>query len=277
MHHNHPGKHGAQDGLGASEIQVSEVAQVPSTAGLLPVTVDVVALTVTDGELHVLLVERGLEPFVGRLALPGGFVLKGESLTQAAQRELAEETGMLPPGHLEQLKTYGPIGRDPRGPVLSIAFLLLAPFDRIPHGGGDAATAAWYPVSQLRTSDPHAQRGQHPVDSQFCDLAFDHAQILLDGIERARSKIEYSPLAASFCPEEFTIAELRSVYEAVWGVDIDPRNFHRKVTGTAGFLEPTGRRGGSGTGRPAELFRLDSHVAPHDPVLYPPMLRRSVV
>lgn len=232
---------------------------IPTTAVPIPVTVDICALTVLDGTLHILIVERGLTPFAGQPALPGGFVLPNETLEQAAQRELAEETGIIPPGHLEQLRTYGPLNRDPRGPVLSVAFLLLAPADRIPQAGGDAADAHWL-----------------PLDAKFPRLAFDHMEILHDAVERARAKIEYSPLAATFCPEEFTIAQLRQVYEAVWGTPIDPRNFHRKISTTPGFLESTGRFGGPGPGRPAELFRLADNISPQEAVLHPPLLRHSI-
>lgn len=237
---------------------------VPDTAGSFPVTVDIVALTVRAGALQVLVVDRLLEPFRDRAALPGGFVLPGETLEQAAGRELAEETGLAVPAstsgagpwHLEQLRTYGPLDRDPRGPVLSVAYLLLAPAFGLPAAGGDAAEARWVPVGR---------------DGER--LAFDHDDILADGVERARAKIEYSPLAAAFCPPEFTVAELRGVYEAVWGTRLDARNFHRKATGTPGFLEPTGRLGGGGPGRPAELYRLASGVDPTAAVLHPPLMR----
>ena len=100
---------------------------VPAPASF-PVTVDIVALTVRGGELCVLLITRLIEPFRGRLALPGGFVLPGEDLVEAAIRELGEETGVERlPGYLEQLASYGPKGRDPRGDVLTVAHLLLAP------------------------------------------------------------------------------------------------------------------------------------------------------
>ena len=92
--------------------------------------------------------------------------------------------------------------------------------------------------------------------------------ILADGVERARAKLEYSPLATAFCPPEFTIAELRQVYEAVWGTDLDPRNFHRKVTGTPGFVEPTGETTTRQGGRPAQLYRRGDAD-----LLHPPMLR----
>ncbi|HET9349639.1 MAG TPA: NUDIX domain-containing protein [Arthrobacter sp.] len=230
-----------------------------------PVTVDVVALTVVDDVLNVLLVTRLIEPFRGRLALPGGFVLPGEDLVTAAGRELAEETGVEQvPGHLEQLGSYGPRGRDPRGDVLTVAHLLLAPNFPVLSAGSDAEHAAWYPVGQV-------------LDGEL-ELAFDHGRILADAVERAKSKLEYSPLGAAFCGDEFTVAQLRTVYEAVWGTRLDPRNFHRKATGTPGFLEDTGRMTTGETGRPAALFRLAAAARPAAgqpirAVLNPPLMR----
>ena len=231
-----------------------------------PVAVDVVALTVRDDVLHVLLVTRLIEPFRGRLALPGGFVLPGEDLQEAAVRELAEETGVEKvSGHLEQLGSYGPGGRDPRGDVLAVAHLLLAPDFPVLSAGSDAEMAAWYPVGSV-------------LDEHGIRLAFDHEKILSDGLERARSKLEYSPLAAAFCGEEFTIAQLRAVYEAVWGLPLDARNFHRKATGTPGFLEETGKVTAGETGRPAALYRLVEAARPEPghparTVLNPPLMR----
>lgn len=219
------------------------------------VTVDLVALTVRGEGLCVLLVERGVEPFKGRLALPGGFVMNDEPVLDAAERELAEETGIANlRGHLEQLGTYGDPGRDPRGRVITIAHLALVPDLPMGSAGSDAAGVQWHPVSTL-LKRPAA-------------LAFDHARILHDGVERARAKLEYSPLATAFCTDEFTIADLRHVYEAVWDVELDPRNFHRKITGTPGFVEPTGSTTTRGGGRPAELFRRGTAD-----LLHPPMLR----
>ncbi|WP_026546972.1 NUDIX hydrolase [Paenarthrobacter nicotinovorans] len=230
-----------------------------------PVTVDVVALTVRNSQLNVVLITRLIEPFKGKLALPGGFVLADEDLLEAAGRELAEETGVEHlPGHLEQLGSYGPKGRDPRGDVLTVAHLLLAPDFPVLSAGSDAEQAAWYPVREVLD-------GTH-------QLAFDHPRILADALERAKSKLEYSPLGAAFCGEEFTIAQLRTVYEAVWGTRLDPRNFHRKATGTPGFLEDTGRMTAGDAGRPAALFRLapEARPTPGHParaVLNPPLMR----
>ena len=220
------------------------------------VTVDLVILTVRDGRLAVLAVRRGGHPFRGRWALPGGFVGEAEDLADAAVRELAEETGVATlQGHLEQLATYGAPGRDPRGRVVTVAYLALLPEAPAPAAGSDAADAAWLAVDDL-LDDPAA-------------LAFDHHRILGDGVERARAKLEYSPLAAAFCGEEFTIGELRRVYEAVWGTPLDPRNFHRKVSGTPGFVEATGATTTRDGGRPAQLFRRGPAA-----LLHPAMLRR---
>lgn len=224
--------------------------QVPTVS----LAVDLVILTVDDGRLLALVVERGVPPYEGRAALPGGFVLDGEDLRVAAERELAEETGVAIAGaHLEQLATYGRPDRDPRGRVVAVAYLALTPGMIAPVAGSDAAAARWQPVAEL-------------LDD--ADLAFDHRDILSDGVERARAKLEYSPLATAFCEPEFTINELRKIYEAVWATSLDPRNFHRKVSRTSGFVIPTGEVTTRGGGRPAKLFRAGAAV-----LLHPAMLR----
>lgn len=218
------------------------------------VTVDLVVLTVRADALHLLLVRRGIPPDRDRWALPGGFVHVDEDLPDAAARELTEETGLPEPvGHLEQLGTYGRPGRDPRGRVVTVAWLALLPDLPTPVAGSDAASADWVPVTRLTP-------GQ---------LAFDHDLIVADGLERARAKLEYTPLASAFCPPEFTVAQLRAVYETVWGTRLDPRNFHRKVTGTPGFVNPVGRATEGERGRPAQLFRRGPATRLHPPMLRP--------
>jgi 8-oxo-dGTP diphosphatase len=227
----------------------------PAAFPAVAVTVDLAVLTIRDDRLSVLLIRRGEAPFRGRWALPGGFVRPDEDLDHAAARELEEETG-LPRGrvHLEQLASYGDPRRDPRMRVVTVAYLALAPDLPSPAPGGDAAAARWTSVDEV-IDQPRA-------------LAFDHHRILFEGVERARAKLEYTPLATAFCPGEFTVAELRRVYETVWGVSLDPRNFHRKVTSTEGFLNPTGGSTTRDGGRPAALHRRGSIE-----LLYPPMLR----
>lgn len=219
------------------------------------VSVDLVVLTIKADELVALVVERGVEPYQGRMALPGGFVHGDEDLREAAARELEEETTISAiDAHLEQLATYGAPTRDPRGRVITVAYLALVADLPAPTAGSDAADARWLAVGELLSQD---------------DLAFDHRQILADGVDRARSKLEYSPLATSFCVEEFTIAELRRVYEVVWGTELDPRNFHRKVSSTVGFLEATGRTTSRHGGRPAQIYRRGTATALHPPMLRP--------
>jgi 8-oxo-dGTP diphosphatase len=244
-----------------TESDLYDPARFPAFA----VTVDLVVLTVREARLSALLIRRGEDPFAARTALPGGFVRPGESLGEAARRELAEETGLADlPVHLEQLATYGAVDRDPRMRVVSVAYLALAPDLPAPTAGGDAADAHWASVAEvlpeLFPNVPSAVG--HPP------FAFDHAKILADGVERARSKLEYTPLAAAFCPPKFTVGELRRVYEAVWGVALDPRNFHRKVTGTPGYVRPTGGTTTRQGGRPAQLFTRGDVT-----LLNPPMLR----
>jgi 8-oxo-dGTP diphosphatase len=201
----------------------------------------------------VLAVRRGVPPYRGRWALPGGFVQEDEALVDAARRELAEETWLAElPVHLEQLATYGAPRRDPRQRVVSVAYLAFAAELPEPAAGTDAAEARWRPVAELLANPSR--------------LAFDHDQILADGLERARAKLEYSPLATAFCAEEFTVAELRHVYEVVWGLDLDPRNFHRKVTGSPGFLVPTGRRTTRNGGRPAQLYGCGAATLLNPPI-----------
>lgn len=218
------------------------------------VTVDVCLLTVRDGALTVLLVERSTHPYAGRRALPGGFVQPDEDLDTAAVRRLEQETGVRRDvAHVEQLGAFGDPGRDPRMRVVSVAYLVFAPDLPAPTPSRGSAWVGWAPVAEVGP------------------LAFDHAAVLAAGIERARAKLEYSPVAAAFCAEPFSVADLRHVYEAVWGVGLDPRNFHRKTTGTAGFLVPAGRESapGPGGGRPAALYRRGDAVQLHPAMLRP--------
>ncbi|KOX14856.1 NUDIX hydrolase [Micromonospora profundi] len=224
------------------------------------VTVDVVALTIRDGALHLLLIQRGQPPFEGHWALPGGFVQPDEDLAAGARRELAEETGLGGEGlrrvHLEQLGSYGAPDRDPRMRVVSVAHLAFAPDLPDPAAGSDADAATWLPVTALTSRQ----------------LAFDHGRIIDDALERARSKLEYTPLATRFLAAEFTISELRAVYETVWGHPLHAGNFHRKVLSVPGFVESTGastERGGSRGGPRARLYRAGDARLLHPALLRP--------
>ena len=207
------------------------------------VTVDIVVMTITESDLRVLLIRRAIPPFRDSWALPGGFVRPDEDLDTAAARELAEETSISQePEHLEQFGTYGHPDRDPRMRVVSVGYWAIVPDLPTPKGGSDAAYAELVPVAEL--------------ESGRIRLAFDHDRIVADGIARARSRLEDTTIATRFCPPEFTISDLRRVYDAVWDSELDPGNFQRKVKQTAGFLKPikqTTRSGDKG-GRPAALW-----------------------
>ncbi len=200
------------------------------------VTVDVVAFTVRQARLQVLLIQRQRPPFAGAWALPGGFVGMDEPLEAAAERELAEETGVSG-AYLEQLYTYGDPHRDPRGRVITVAYFALIPADAPvrAEGGDDAAQARWFPVDDLPP------------------LAFDHADIIAYALRRLRYKLEYTAVGFQLLPETFTLTELQRVYEIILGEKLDKRNFRRRIL-QSGVIEPTPHYR-SGEGRPARLYR----------------------
>lgn len=215
----------------------------PSKYPAFAVTVDVVILTMSDGKLHVLLVRRGVAPFKGMWAIPGGFKRPNETLYEAARRELAEETGVDGATLLTQLGAYGDPGRDPRMSVVTIGYLAVLREVGALVASTDAASAALLPV-------PEALSGE-------VELAFDHEQIVRDAIERVRVDLDLTGIATAFVGPTFTLAELRAVYEAAWGVHLDGANFRRSVVSEDGWVIPTGRRARPGApgGKPAELYR----------------------
>jgi 8-oxo-dGTP diphosphatase len=222
-----------------------------SEPGAFALTVDLAIFTIRDGVFSVLLVQRGSEPFRGEWALPGGFVRPDESVESAAWRELAAQTSMPRfPGHLEQLRTYGDAGRDPRMRAVSVAHVAFAPDLPDPTAGAATTGARWWPVDDL---EPAAR-----------SLAFDHAEILADATERVRSKLEYTTLATRFVVEPFTLSQLYRVYQAVWDVAPDLPTFRRKVLSTNGFVVP--EPGGAA----AQLYRRGTAD-----VLQPAMLRSA--
>jgi 8-oxo-dGTP diphosphatase len=218
------------------------------------VTVDVAIFTIRAAELCVLLIRRGKHPALGRWALPGGFVGAAEELDEAAARELREETGVSADAHLEQLRTYGAPDRDPRMRIISVAYLALVADPPVTMAGTDAAEARFWPVAELSRAT--------------VALAFDHRHILDDAVERVRSKLEYTSLATTLLPEPFTMGDLRRVYEMVWGVELHPANFRRKVLATPGFVEPTGDRGPTGRGW-TELYTRGTTTQLHPALLRP--------
>jgi 8-oxo-dGTP diphosphatase len=258
----------------------------PRAFAPVAVTADVVALTIRQAQLCVLLVKRARPPFEGRWALPGSFLRphqtvdgseQWESLEQAAIRALADKTGLsaasvpeiLSGIHLEQLCSYGGPGRDPRMTVVSVAYMAFGPDFSEPQAGPGTSEARWVPVTALNLT---VERGQ-VAGSEF-PLAFDHAQIVYDGLERARAKLEYTGLATAFLEEPFTLAQVRRVYEIVWNEKIHPSNFARKLLSARHLLVATGEntaRGSAAGGRRSALYRRGDSL-----VLMPPILRKEL-
>ena len=208
------------------------------------ITVDAVVfgLDPDDRFLKVLLIRRGTptEPFYDHWALPGGFVEfeKDATLEVAVRRELLEETG-LEPAYVEQLYTFGDIGRDPRGRTFTVAYLtLVRPQDVTVRAGDDAKEARWFRVDQLPA------------------LAFDHDKILAYGLERLRSKVRWRPVGIELLPEKFTLTDLQRVYEAILNKPLDKANFRKKVL-KLGVLKDTGKKAEAPGRPPASLYRFD--------------------
>jgi 8-oxo-dGTP diphosphatase len=202
----------------------------------MQVTVDIVIFTVDSGSFKVLLVKRGIPPFKGAFALPGGFVRDGESLDQAALRELQEETGVTDV-YLEQLYSFGDPARDPRGRIVTIAYFALLSAGRVPlRVSGDVTEAHWFPMDKLPP------------------LAFDHAGILDYAVDRLRNKLEYTTVGFQLLPAKFTLSELQQVYEAILGRKLDKRNFRRKLA-LLRILKPVPQYRRTGR-RPARLYEF---------------------
>jgi 8-oxo-dGTP diphosphatase len=183
------------------------------------VTADCVIFGFDEGDLKILLIKRGIEPFKGQWALPGGFVRENETTEQAALRELKEETG-LTDIYMEQLYTFSDIDRDPRGRVISTAyFALVKSTNRQPKGGDDAAEAKWFPVKNIPPT------------------AFDHNLIIETALNRLKGKIRYQPIGFELLSKKFTLSQLQHLYEAVLESSIDKRNFRRKILKTGLLTE----------------------------------------
>jgi 8-oxo-dGTP diphosphatase len=195
-------------------------------------SVDTIVFALEGPFLRVLLVDRRAEPFLGREAIPGGFVERGESLDEAAARILETETG-LRDVYLEQLYTFGEPSRDPRGRVVTVSYIALV---RPPHPG--PRDGRWIEMDLLPP------------------LAFDHAKILEFALKRLRSKLEYSPIGFRLLPEEFTLKSVQDAYETILGRPLDKRNFRRKLLSLR-VLKPLAKSAREGPHRPAKLYRFE--------------------
>ena len=201
-------------------------------------TVDCVVFGLDEEGLKVLLIERGLAPFRGNWALPGGFVHVDESIDDAALRELQEETG-LKKVFLEQLFTFGSLGRDPRERVVTVAYYALVQLSNHQvQAATDAREALWFAVDDLPK------------------LAFDHNQILDMAHERLQAKVRYQPIGFELLPKKFTLRQLQSMYETILDRDLDKRNFRKKILGM-GVLTELAEVEADVAHRAARLYRFD--------------------
>jgi 8-oxo-dGTP diphosphatase len=200
--------------------------------------VDCVVFGLDEDDLKVLLIQRDIEPFIGRWALPGGFVRLDETVDEAARRELSEETGVSKL-FLEQLYTFGTVDRDPRERVVSVAYYALVNLaDHRVKAATDAREAAWFAAFDLPA------------------LAFDHDAIVEKAVERLRGKVRYQPVGFELLPPKFTLSQLQRLYEKVLERDLDKRNFRKKVL-SMGLLVELDEVEQDVAHRAARLYRFD--------------------
>ena len=200
------------------------------------VTTDCVIFGYDGKELKVLLIERGIEPFKGCWAFPGGFLNMDEDALAGARRELKEETG-LEDAFIEQFHTFSEPGRDPRGRVITIAHYALVKIQEV-EGGDDAAQARWFPIGEVPP------------------LAFDHDRILRMTISRLKERIHFEPVGFELLPDVFTMPQLQNLYEAILEVHFDRRNFASKML-KLGILEDTGDRPAGASSRIPVSYRFN--------------------
>lgn len=209
------------------------------------VAVDLAIMTVIDGQLKALLVDRPDDDVPG-WAMPGGFVRVDQSLEQTVERVLAEKVGVQNI-HFEQLASYGRVDRDPRGRVISIVYLALCP----------AAALAGQSLATLHVDWDGETGGSAQVfrNGKALTLAFDHAEIFGDVVKRLRGKLDYSPIGYALLPDRFTLREVQEVHEAIMGREFKKPPFRRKLL-DRGMIIPTGEFETGGAYRPAELYKV---------------------
>jgi 8-oxo-dGTP diphosphatase len=213
-------------------------------------TVDIAVFGYNAGKLSLLLIKRGVEPFIGRYALPGGFVQQDESLEVAALRELHEETS-IEVSHLEQIQAFGNPSRDPRGRVVSVAFLALIKNENVhPIADTDAESAEWHSIADIQDIMIKIRNGE---ENPF---AFDHLDIIDAAIRRLKNNIDNEPIAFQVLPEEFTLHELQLLHETVLGSKLERANFRKKVTTQWPLLKLDKKARSGSRGPAADLYKI---------------------
>lgn len=218
------------------------------------VTVDLVLMSIVDGQLSALLQKRAEKPCEGCWALPGGFVAIDESLDEAARRVL-EQKAHMPDAYLEQLYTFGAPDRDPRMRVITVSYFALLPADRFAaalKNSDDLTLAELIIPWDGETGGPV---GACNEDDQDLPIAFDHAEILGHAVKRLRGKLDYSLVGFALLPDLFTLRQLQDVHEAILGLRFNKPAFRRRLL-DKGWIEGTGEREIGASFRPAELYRL---------------------
>jgi 8-oxo-dGTP diphosphatase len=204
----------------------------------MKLTVDAVVFGYEAGIISILLIKRKYEPFKNKWAIPGGFVLNNESLEEAVERELNEETGVRI-NYLEQLYTFGNLNRDPRGRVISVAYFgLIRPNTFKISASTDAEEVQWFNIDELPK------------------LSFDHKEILEKAIKRLKGKITYEPLGFELLDKKFPFSDLEKLYTTLLGREVDRRNFRKKILGL-NILDELNEKVSKGSGRPASLFQFN--------------------
>lgn len=215
------------------------------------VAVDVVVLTLLEGQLHVLLIERDEHPFKELWSLPGGFMRMDESLDQAALRVLKTKAG-LEGVYLEQLYTFGAVDRDPRMRILSVAYYALVEHSRVTPQMTEKSAWLAVKVDWAGETGGSARVTDSVGDQRL--LAFDHPEILGMAIQRIRGKLEYVPIGFELLPGRFTLRQLQEVHQTILGRSLNKDSFRRKML-SSGMLEATGELESGKDFRPAELYR----------------------
>lgn len=201
------------------------------------VAVDSVIFTIKDGELAVLLIKMKKKPYAGTWAFPGGLIEQAETTEHAARRILKEQTGVSDV-YLEQLGTFDEPKRDKAARVVSVAYFALVPEAEI----------------VLLDNEKYAEAALWPV-SRLPRFAYDHEEMAETAVQRLRAKLEYTNVAWSLLPEDFTLTKLQQTYESILGRALDKRNFRRKIL-SLGLIKPTGGKQSGGKHRPAQLYHF---------------------